>query len=139
MLISLLRHLYSRKLTIHDETRTGSILNRFKIRLFKQEITVKELIRERVFQEVAQYNSHQPVCYRGLIPPDEAEYVLNGYKLRRNHKLDPEQYFFRAMDSFMKKGFWIMVNDQRLEDPEYSIRLNDETRVSFIRLIPVGQ
>lgn len=138
MLISLLQHLYSRKLTIHDETIAGSILNRFKIRLQKQEITVQELIKERVFQEVEQYNSHQPTCYRGLIAPEEGEPVLNGYRLSRNFKIDPEKHYFRAMTHFMNKGFCIMVDDLRLDDPEYPIFLKDKTRVSFVRLAPVA-
>ncbi|RMG24442.1 MAG: hypothetical protein D6730_12620 [Bacteroidetes bacterium] len=138
MLSTILKHLYTRSLVIQDETSTGSILNRLKIKLRKERLTVRELIRERVFQEVAQYNVQRPLCYHGLIAPAGAEPVLNGYRLLHRHKIDPEQHFYRTMDAFYNKNFCILVDELRLDDPEHPIVVRPHTRVSFLKLMCVA-
>ena len=44
-----------------------------------ERITVRELIRERVYQEVQDFN-HQPTSgvFCGLVQPDDTERMLNG-------------------------------------------------------------
>lgn len=138
MLMLLLKRLYARNLVIQDETPTGSILHQFKIRLSKKHLTVKELIRERVFQEIEDYNYHRSGCFHGLVPPDFAEPVLNGYRLHKWDRIDPEKQFGLAMDIFMNKGFCILVDEERLEDPDQPIEVQARTRVSFLRLRPVA-
>lgn len=52
-----------------------------------EQITVRELIRSRVYQEVKDFNTQQPEFFRGLIQPTETEQTLNGYKLRKPRKI----------------------------------------------------
>ena len=53
-------------------------------------MTVHELIRARIYQEVQDYNQHEPEYFRGLVEPTAAERVLNGYKLKAKRKIDWE-------------------------------------------------
>jgi hypothetical protein len=43
---------------------------------------VRELIRRRVFQEVAEYNARTPAVFQGPVQPEDTERVVNGYALR---------------------------------------------------------
>ena len=46
-------------LTIRDETATGDICNETPLEFPSERITVRELIRERVYQEVQDFNLAQ--------------------------------------------------------------------------------
>jgi hypothetical protein len=45
-------------------------------------ITLRELIRRRVADEVEQFNRDRPEIFEGLVQPDESEQILNGYRCR---------------------------------------------------------
>ncbi|MEZ4772893.1 MAG: hypothetical protein R3D00_06900 [Bacteroidia bacterium] len=121
-------------MTIHDETTAGSILNQVKLKLNSENISASELIRARIFQEVNEYNHKRPEYYRGLVQPAHAEVVLNGYKLNRKHRLDPEILFGIAMAAFQRNEFVIVVNEKQINDPDYSIPVCPQTKVSFLKL-----
>ncbi|MFZ1559744.1 MAG: hypothetical protein WAT37_07445, partial [Saprospiraceae bacterium] len=78
-------------LTIKDETFTGDIIREIDLIFKSEHITVKELITERVLQEVENYNSKLPEYYNGLIEPTDAERTLNGYKIHNNRTIDGEK------------------------------------------------
>jgi hypothetical protein len=46
-------------------------------------ITIRELIRLRVREEVARYNAQPTQRFNGLVRPADAEEDLNGYRMRR--------------------------------------------------------
>ena len=67
-----------------------------------ERITVRELIRERVYQEVQDFNRKQGErVFRGLVQPTDAERVLNGrrteYRLKR-HRADRVEAAVREGD-----------------------------------------
>jgi hypothetical protein len=68
-------------ITIHDETASGRKTNTFTLDCLTEQITVRELIRSRIYQEVQDYNLKEPEHFRGLVEPSEAERTLNGYRL----------------------------------------------------------
>ena len=43
-------------LTVRDETTSGDILHEFALEVLTERITVRELIRSRVYQEVQDFN-----------------------------------------------------------------------------------
>src|SRR5512133_239049 len=72
-------------LTIRDESATGNVTNELTLDVLAETITVRELIRSRVYQEVQDYNLRQRTnagtTFRGLVTPSDAERTLNGVKL----------------------------------------------------------
>lgn len=122
----------SLNVTVHDETSTGSILNLLKITLHQNQLSAKELIRIRVYQEVQNYNTKRTRCYRGLVQPEGSEPVINGYRMKRRYKLNPERIFKNALRSFEQKGFSILVNEHPVNDPNQEIEIGTETRLSFL-------
>ncbi|MDX2249370.1 MAG: hypothetical protein SF052_21475 [Bacteroidia bacterium] len=121
-------------LIIHDETTAGSILNQVKLKLSRDVISIAELIRIRVFQEVNEYNQKRPEYYRGLVQPAHAEIALNGYKMDKKHRIDPETQFSIAIDAFRRNEFQIIVDEKPVNDPDYSISVCPHTKISFLKL-----
>ena len=69
-------------LTIRDETAVGSVTNELTLDVLSESITVRELVRSRVYQEVQDYNQRQrqgnDATFRGLVTPTDAERRPNG-------------------------------------------------------------
>ena len=124
-------------LTVFDETTSGDRQPGISLDFLTDRISVRELIRKRVYEEVQEFNLKEPEHFRGLVQPTDAERVLNGYKLRKRRKIDWEQQYARAVEAFERNGFLVLVDDRQAEslDEEIEIRLN--TQVSFLRLVPL--
>ena len=129
----------STTLTIRDETTfsLGSDDKEFTLDVPTERITVRELIRTRVYQEVGDYNLRQPEYFRGLVQPSDAERTLNGYKMRRRRRLDPQRQFEGAIESFNRNGFFVLVNDRQVEELEEEIEIRPDTTIAFLKLVPL--
>ncbi len=129
----------STTLTIRDETTFSFGRNDegFTLDVLTERITVRELIRTRVYQEVRDYNLRQPEYFRGLVQPTDAERTLNGFKVRPGRRIDPEQQFERAIESFYRNGYLVLVNDRQVDELEEEIDIEPDTTVTFLKLVPL--
>jgi hypothetical protein len=129
----------ARTLTIRDETTFdfGGADEGFTLDLPSERITVRELIRTRVYQEVRDYNLNQPEHFRGLVQPTDAERTLNGFKVQQGRRIDPEKQFERAIESFHRNGYFILVNGLQVDELEGEIEIGTETTVTFLKLVPL--
>ena len=124
-------------LTIHDETTSGQKTNSFTLECLTERMTVRELIRARIYQEVQDYNLKEPEYFRGLVQPTEAERVMNGYKLRAKRKIDWQEQYQRAIEAFDRNGFFVLVGDKQAESLDQEFDVEVDTEVSFVRLMPL--
>ena len=124
-------------LTIHDETTSGQKTNSFTLECLTERMTVRELIRARIYQEVQDYNLKEPEYFRGLVQPTEAEKALNGYKLRNKRKIDWQDQYQRAIEAFGRNGFFVLVGDKQAESLDQEFDVKVDTEVSFVRLMPL--
>ena len=124
-------------LTIHDQTATGRSVGQTVVEFLTERITVRELIRSRVYQEVQDYNHRQPETFRGLVQPDDAEKTLNGYRLRQPRQIDWKAQYEKACDAFERNGFFILIDDHQAMSLEEEIVLYPTTTVSFVQLTPL--
>ena len=127
-------------LTIRDETASGSLTNELTLDLLDETITVRELIRSRVYQEVQDYNLRQrqgDATYHGLVTPAGAERALNGVRLRTAREIDWKQQFDKACEAFTRNGFFILIDDRQAESLDQTITLRHDTKVSFVKLVPL--
>ena len=125
----------SATLTIHDETASGQKTNTFTLDCLTERMTVRELIRARIYQEVQDFNQKEPECFRGLIQPTDAERVLNGYKLKAKRKIDWQQQYARALEAFDRNGFFVLVGEKQAETLDQEFEVKADTEVSFVRLV----
>lgn len=124
----------STTVTVRDETTSGGTLHEFALELLTERLTVRELIRSRVYQEVQDYNRLQPQIYRGLVQPSDAETTLNGCRPRPAQTIDWKKQFDKAVEAFEGNGILILVDDKQVESLEQEIVVGPDTRVSFLRL-----
>jgi hypothetical protein len=123
--------------TVCDETPTGRTTGELTLEFLTERITVRELIRSRVYQEVRDYNAALSGTFRGLVQPSEAERTLNGYRLRPGRHIDWERQFALAVKAFQGNGVIVLVDDRQVDELDTEIELRADTRVAFLRLTPL--
>ena len=124
-------------LTIHDESLGGESLRAWALEVTTERLTVRELIRSRVYQEVQDYNQQCGQVFHGLVPPEEAEKTLNGWKLKKPRLLDWKRQFERAVEAFESNRILILVNDRQAESLDDELVLDPQMTVTFLRLTPL--
>ncbi len=124
-------------LTIRDEAPSGRVLGEITLDFFTERVTVRALICRRVREEVRTYNLTRPPFFRGLVQPTQTEATLNGFRLRRGRTLDAEAQCARALRAFNQNGFFLLVDDRQAEDLDEVIELKVDTKVSFLKLMPL--
>ena len=125
---------------IRDETATGQTGHSFPLEFESESLTVRELIRERVYQEVSEYNfrsRREDGVFRGLVQPTDTERALNGFKVPKGRDIDWEKQFAQAIDAFGRNGFFIIVDDRQAEALDETIVIRPSTQVSFVKLTPL--
>jgi hypothetical protein len=124
-------------LTIHDESATGETLLELTLEVSGERITVRDLIRQRVWHEVEEYNRRKPDTFRGLVQPTDSERTLNGYRLKQPRAIDATTQLAKALDAFQGNRIVMLVDDRQVESLDEEIAVRPNTRVSFLRLTPL--
>ncbi|MFE7167411.1 hypothetical protein [Streptomyces sp. NPDC057616] len=120
-----------------DETTAGERGAGRELEIAEERLTVGELIRRRVFQEVAEYNARTPQVFQGLVQPQDTERVLNGYALRTPRRIDPEAQTELALKAFAGNGFLLLVGDRQVTGLDEQVELPPGTEVTFLKLVPL--
>lgn len=103
----------------------------------EERVTLREVIRRRVFQEVAEYNARHPAVFRSLVQPAGAETTRTGYTLRERRHVDAEAQYLLAVQAFGRNGFVVLVGDRQVEDLDVEVDLPAGTEVTFLKLVPL--
>lgn len=122
------------QLTVRDETTAGEKSGDIVLEFLTERITVRELIRSRVYQEVQDYNQRQPTYFRGLVQPTDAEKTLNGYKLKKPRQIDWKEQFDLAIKAFESNRILVLVNDRQAESLDEEFVIAPGTDVVFLKL-----
>ncbi|MEW2385223.1 hypothetical protein AB0873_24490 [Micromonospora sp. NPDC047707] len=120
-----------------DETTSGARDEAWHLEIFEERLPLRELIRRRVFQEVAEHNARQPEVFRGLVQPGGTERTLNGYRMRERRRVDADEQFARAVEAFTRNGFVVLVDDRQVEELDVEVDLRVGTEVCFLKLVPL--
>ena len=126
--------------TIYDETLSGERTASLRLDLLSSTITVRELIRRRVYEEVQEYHAAPPsAVFRGLVTPSVVEMALNGPKPTHlvKRRVDWEAQYERALQAFTRNGFFVLVGDRQVESLDEEMELKVDTEVSFVKLVPL--
>ena len=123
--------------TCIDETGIGNKANEFHLDLHDSQISLRELLRRRVYEEVQAYNLFQPEHFKGLVQPTGTEQEPNGYRLRKRRQLNWRAQFERAVEAFEQRAFIVLVNQTQVDDLEAPIELRAGAEVTFLKLVPL--
>jgi hypothetical protein len=125
-----------------DETLSGQRVHSFRVDTLAERLTVREIIRARIWQEVQEYNARgQLKAFKGLVQPTDAETRLN--EARDPNKAPAfkpvswEKQYETALRAFETNGFFILVHNRQAERLDEQFDLEPETEVSFVKLVPL--
>jgi hypothetical protein len=124
-------------LAVRDETPAGGTLHELSLEFLTETITVRELIRSRVYQEVQDYNIKQRMTgpYRGLVQPEGYESALNGPRAGASPRpIDWQKQYERAVEAFENSQVLILIDDRQAESLDETFTIRPDTSVTFLRL-----
>lgn len=122
-------------LVIKDEALSGKVLNEIALQFENEYITVKELIAKRIEKEVERYEQDiSNYKTKGLVLPSNLEKRLNN---KKKFEIDIEKQTYVALDAFMNNGFFILIDDEQVEELEQKFLVDGTTDVSFVKLTPL--
>jgi hypothetical protein len=124
----------SATLTIRDETPGAPSFHEWTLEVLTERITVRELIRSRVYQEVQDFNREHRSEFRGLVQPTDSERTLNGFRLKKPRQIDWREQYERAISAFESNQVLVLVNDRQAESLDEEIAVAPGTEVTFLRL-----
>ena len=123
-------------ITIVDQSTLGE-QHAWDLDLLHESISLRELIRRRIYQEVTEYNARLSGYFHGLVQPTEAERTLNGYRLKSIRRLDWQAQYEQAIEAFAHYSYIVLVNDQQVADLDDLVELHTGTEVTFLKLVPL--
>ena len=122
--------------TVRDETTAGVVVHSLDIQLPAETVSVEELIRSRVYQEVRELNARKSgAVHHGLVRPTEAEVVANGFRVRKTKPIQWKPQFEKACEAFRNRQVLIVVDDRQVETLDQMIEIASGTEISFIKLV----
>ena len=129
-------------LTVRDETTAGDVYQEVPLEFPTERITVRDLIRERVYQEVQDFNRDRDArVFRGLVQPTDAERVLNGkrteYRMKTHRDIEWKAQFEKALEAFERNAYFLLIDDKQAESLDQEFTIGHGTLVSFVKLTPL--
>ena len=130
-------------LTVRDENMLGDVANELQLSFDRIQVSVEDIITERVTQEVLRYNDRAAQrsvdqARHYLVQPTELEQQLNGKKTSGRLKpVDLEKQIDVALTAFANNGFFILVDDLQVEMLDQMVEIRRNPSVTFVKLTPL--
>jgi hypothetical protein len=124
-------------ITVRDEARPGRVVSEFELPEVPDRISLRELIRTRVREEVAAANLNRSEVHHLLVQPTDAEITLNGYRLTKPRQIDWERQALVAEEAFGRNGFFVIVDGRQVESLDEELELTPDSEVRFLKLTPL--
>jgi hypothetical protein len=124
-------------LTIEDRTGTGRPVGSITLPNVPDRITLLDLIRLRVREEVARYNLRPSSHFDGLVQPVGSDAGATGYRIAKPHRIDWERQADVAIASFRRNGFFVLVDRKQVTDLDAELMLTESLDVGFVKLTPL--
>ena len=104
-----------------------------ELRLASERITLRELIRRRIEEEVREINAGSDEV-RPLVTPSAQEARLNG---DRRRMIDADKQLDAAIKAFERTRIVVIVDGRQMQDLDQEIAVTDKTEVRFVKLVPL--
>ncbi|MFF3321488.1 hypothetical protein [Streptomyces sp. NPDC002889] len=113
------------RVTFVDETTSGSRSDGWGLEIAEERLALRELIRRRVFEEVAEFHARGTGTFQGLVRP------------RDSGRVDPQAECELALAAFARGGFLVLAGDRQVEELDEEVDLRLGIEVTFLRLVPL--
>ncbi|MGD1916623.1 MAG: hypothetical protein ACFCBV_10620 [Phycisphaerales bacterium] len=134
-------------LTIRDEglgAAEGQGVDIYELTVPDERLTIRELIRERVYQEVDDHNHRaragEDNRFRGLVRPNDVEASLNSAASREKRtprQIDWKAQFELATEAFEDRRVLVLVGEKQATDLDEVFTISPGMEVTFLRLVPL--
>jgi hypothetical protein len=125
--------------TVKDESGSGRVAGALTLDGVDERITLRDLVRTRVREEVTRYNSQREEgrgdLFAGLVMPQGAEPTRDGFRMPTRRVIDWEQQADLVTRAFTKNGFFVLVGDRQVTDLDEELHLTAGSDIRFIRLV----
>jgi hypothetical protein len=105
-----------------------------------ERLTVRELIRERVYQEVQDHNVRVArdgaTTFRGLVAPNGAVPAPDGLQ-PATRSIDWRPQFERACQAFQAQQMLVLVGERQVTSLDEHVAVAPRTEVVFVKLVPL--
>lgn len=122
---------------VRDESLSGEVTNELSLEFESRSVSVRELIRARVYQEVSDYNAGVSTSFRGLVQPQGSTVVRDGYLLKERRSIDWNEQFAKALEAFQAGRIIVIAGERQVETLEEEVGIDSGCSVSFLRLVPL--
>jgi hypothetical protein len=112
--------------TIRDQSSTGRPAGELVLEDIPAALTLHDLIRTRVREEVARHNARPGSAFTGLVTPE-------GNPERR--RIDWQAQADVAIDAFTRNGFFVLVDGHQVTELDAELALDADSDVRFVRLV----
>ena len=122
---------------IRDETLGGTAVQTdgFALSLPSAEVSVADIIRERVRYEVEAYNRERAdAAFAGLVRPSERE---RRRQTGARRTIDADAQVEAALRGFASNAFIMLIDDAQAETLDQRIAVRPDMEVTFLKLTPL--
>lgn len=122
-------------LTVEDRRSfSGDPAHTLTLLFSSEQITVRDLIRTRVHEEVAAFERRRGVDPNSLVQP---VWATPGLKVAASRQIDVEAQCERAFAAFQENGFLLLVDERQVTELDEVIAIRPQTKVTFFKLVPL--
>ncbi len=122
-------------LQVFDETTGRGSTQAGALSFSETRVKVRDIIVERVRREAARRNAGATPDSPSLVEPGPVEELLNEPKTGK--VIDADRQCDVALKAFRDRAFLVLVDERHLDDLDDEVELQDESRVTFLRLVPL--
>ncbi|MFD9358868.1 hypothetical protein [Streptomyces sp. NPDC060031] len=108
-----------------DETTGGGRTDGWEMEIAEERLVLRELIRRRIFQEVAESAARGSVAGKHRLVRPAAP----------GGRVDPEVQTALALKAFERNGFLVLVGDRQITGLDEEMDLPFGTEVTFLKLV----
>ena len=120
-----------RNILVSDASVRGDVLRHVQLEVPGELLSVRELIRMRIYHDAGEKRKQPSPLLKGARPP--------GHRQEAQAQVAPltfdaECQVGLAIEAFQHKELFVLVNDRQMESLDEEIFLSDETTISFLNL-----
>jgi cell division protein FtsN len=120
---------------IQDQSGAGRVNATTTLEGISSKITLRDLVRTRVREEVARYNASPERTFPGLVMPEGAYPTREGFRMGQPRRIDWQQQADRAIQAFQRNGFFVLVDDRQVTELDEPLDLTADSDIRFVRLV----
>jgi hypothetical protein len=119
-----------------DQTVGGPITHQMMIDFLTENITLRDLIKSRVYQEVKDTNAKRSISATAMFQLSATEAMLNEAQKHREFKpIEFQTEYDKAIDAFLKGRYFVLIDNHQPMDLDEMIVLHPDKKVNFIKLV----